>query len=98
MLLSTLDKTGPPWERWTDEQWHEYRTPLYLLKEMDDQTRTIMLYRSKYPSVPYEEFAESVNLSETAVRLRIARFYDELRLRSSEGHSKPKSTSNTTQS
>ncbi len=66
-----------PWERWNDEQWHQYRITLYVLDEADETTRTIMAHRLEHGA--YKQIAEAMDLSETAIRMRVARFYKAVR-------------------
>ncbi len=79
--LAAADEAERPWERWSDEQWYQYRAALCVLNEADEQTRALITYKLKTPSPPYKEMAEAMNMTETAVRMRISRFYAAVRRR-----------------
>lgn len=71
------DSVDAPWERWSDHVWHQYRATLHELQSTDEVTRRIIEYRVK--EAKYEQIAKEVNLSEAAVRMRVARFYKAVR-------------------
>lgn len=75
------DEAERPWERWSDEQWYQYQAALCVLNEADEQTRALITYKLKTPPLPYKEMAEAMNMTETAVRMRISRFYAAVRRR-----------------
>ena len=75
------DEAERPWERWSDEQWYQYQAALCVLNEADEQTRALITYKLKTPPLACKEMAEAMNMTETAVRMRISRFYAAVRRR-----------------
>ena len=76
---TVYEHVDQPWERWSDPVWHQYQATLYELKKTDAITRKIIEYRVK--DVAYSEIAGEIELSEAALRMRVARFYDAVRRR-----------------
>ena len=76
----TVDEhVDQPWERWSDSVWHQYQATLQELQKTDAITRKIIEYRVR--DVAYSVIAVEIKLSEAALRMRVARFYDAVRRR-----------------
>lgn len=73
------EQSNSPWECWSDSVWDQYQATLLELKKTDLITRTIIEYRIK--DMAYAEIAIEIKLSEAALRMRVARFYDAVRRR-----------------
>lgn len=82
---SSINAAASSWQHWSDEEWHQYQAVLKVLDESDEKTRRIITQRLKNPPVPYKEIARHMQASETAIRMRISRFYGAVRLRYREG-------------
>lgn len=65
------------WESWSDIQWYQYATVLRVLNTADEITREVISQRLNGAS--YKEISVLVELSESALRMRVARFYAEVR-------------------
>ena len=76
---SAAAESTNPWERWTDEKFLQYQTVLQSLNSADDLTRQAIEYRLEHPPMPYQEIAGHLNMPETAIRMRVARFYSLVR-------------------
>lgn len=81
----SIDATESSWQHWSDEEWHQYQAVLQVLSETDEKTRRIIAQRLKIPPVPYKEIARQMHASETAIRMRISRFYGAVRLKYAGG-------------
>jgi len=73
------DRSQRPWEHWSDTEWYQYQATLQVLQEADETTRTIVEMRVR--DAAYAEIARVVELSEAALRMRVARFYKAVRER-----------------
>ena len=67
------------WERWSDPVWYQNQATLHELRKTDAITRKIIEYRVR--DVAYSVIAVEIRLSEAALRMRVARFYDAVRQR-----------------
>ncbi len=76
---AVADEPGSPWMAWSDEDFFQYRAVLQALHETDDTTRRVIQFRLENPPLPYLEIAAHLNLSETAIRMRVTRFYSLVR-------------------
>ena len=74
------EETERPWDSgWDDERWNQYRIVLRTLAESDEKTRTLIEYRLEEPPLSTREIAEKLGINPAAVRMRISRFYAEVR-------------------
>lgn len=67
------------WERWSDSVWYQYQATQHELHRTDAITRKIIEDRVR--DVAYSVIAVEIRLSEAALRMRVARFYDAVRRR-----------------
>lgn len=72
-------ESEPAWMAWSDEDFLQYQAVLEALKQTDDCTRQVIKLRMQDPPVPYREIATVIQASETAIRMRVTRFYSEVR-------------------
>jgi DNA-directed RNA polymerase specialized sigma24 family protein len=79
ILVAIDESVDPPWNSWTDHVWRQYRATLRELQFTDAITRRII--ECRVGEVKYAQIAEEINLSEAAVRMRVARFYKAVRRR-----------------
>jgi RNA polymerase sigma factor (sigma-70 family) len=75
MAEPVSDEATKPWQDWTDHEWHQYRAVLDALKSTDETTQQIISLRLESPPKPYKEIAELLKMAETAIRMRVTRFY-----------------------
>ncbi len=68
-------ETEQPWQKWTDEQFLQYQAVLRALQSVDEVTRQIMQFRMQEPPLEHKEIAGRLGMSETAIRMRVTRFY-----------------------
>ncbi|MDZ7360464.1 MAG: hypothetical protein ONB46_07015 [candidate division KSB1 bacterium] len=68
-------ESAPPWRNWTDEQFLQYQTVLLALRSADEVTRQIIQFRLQEPPLEHKEIADRLGMAETAIRMRVARFY-----------------------
>ena len=73
-------EAGRPWENWSDEDFLQYQAVLESLNDSDDITRQIIQQRLETPPRQYKEIAEKLKMSETAIRMRVTRFYNSVRV------------------
>ncbi len=71
-------------EDWDDETFSKYQTVLRVLKESDEKTRRIIASRFGDPPLNASEIAEEMDITPAAIRMRLARFYANVRDRYSE--------------
>jgi len=67
--------TERPWQKWTAEQFLQYQAVLRALRSADDMTRQIIQFRMQEPPLEHKEIAGHLGMSETAIRMRVMRFY-----------------------
>jgi len=72
-------ETEHPWQKWTDEQFLQYQAVLRALRSADDMTRQIIQFRMQEPPLEHKEIASRLGMSETAIRMRVTRFYHQAR-------------------
>lgn len=65
----------PAWQKWTDEQFRQYQTVLRALESADEVTQRIIRFRLQEPPLEHKEIAGHLEMSETAIRMRVTRFY-----------------------
>lgn len=66
-----------PWKRWGDAEWHQYRATLQVLQNADATTRSVV--ESRLRGLSYKQIAANLNVTEAALRMRVARFYQSVR-------------------
>jgi DNA-directed RNA polymerase specialized sigma24 family protein len=72
---SIMEETAESWKNWTDEEFLQYQAVLEALKGMDAITQKIISLRLENPPKPYKEIADLLKMPETALRMRVTRFY-----------------------
>ncbi|MDL1876791.1 hypothetical protein FBQ85_16730 [Cytophagia bacterium CHB2] len=68
-------ETMQPWQKWTDEQFLQYQAVLRALRSTDEVTRQIIQFRLQEPPLEHKEIAGHLGMVETAIRMRVTRFY-----------------------
>jgi RNA polymerase sigma factor (sigma-70 family) len=68
-------ETEHAWQKWTNEQFLQYQAVLRALRSADDMTRQIIQFRMQEPPLEHKEIAGRLGASETAIRMRVTRFY-----------------------
>ena len=71
--------SGKPWQDWDDTQFTQYQAVLEIMKDSDLITQQILQYRLENPPKQFNEIATALGISETAARMRTARFYAAVR-------------------
>lgn len=72
-------ETMQPWQKWTDEQFLQYQAVLRALRSTDEVTRQIIQFRLQEPPLEHKEIAGRLGMAETAIRMRVTRFYTMVR-------------------
>jgi DNA-directed RNA polymerase specialized sigma24 family protein len=78
-VLSYREEILRPWEDWTDEDFLQYKTVLETFQKTDETTQKIIKYRLEDPPLPYKDISDQLKISETAIRMRVMRFYSAVR-------------------
>lgn len=68
-----------PWRTWDDTSWHRYRAVLTTIANCDPVTRHVIAGRVADPPRPYRDLSVELQATETALRMRMARFYRSVR-------------------
>lgn len=77
---SVLQVAEPhPMERWSDDEAVQFAAVQQTLARSDPLTRNLMTLRSGDPPLSYAVIAVRLNATETALRMRAARFYQAVR-------------------
>ncbi|MEM1269577.1 MAG: hypothetical protein AAF752_14985 [Bacteroidota bacterium] len=69
------------WRDWDDEQMLQYRCLLATLKAAKPELQAILKQRLQDPPVEYSIIADQLGVTETALRMRVSRFYGAVRRR-----------------
>jgi hypothetical protein len=69
-----------PWRSWDDTAWARYRVVLQRFASVDSFTRTVVVGRLTTPPRPYRELATELQTTETALRMRMTRFFKSVRV------------------
>ena len=73
------EDTQRPWRTWDDAAWCRYRAVLTTIAHCDPLTRRVVAGRLADPPRPYRDLSVELQSTETALRMRMARFYRAVR-------------------
>ena len=84
VLVESTDVAAPdegerPWRAWDDLVWSRYRAILTQIARSDGLTRAVVTGRLSDPPRPYRELSRELDTTETALRMRMTRFYRAVR-------------------
>jgi hypothetical protein len=78
-IAASFETPSPPWENWSDEDFHQYKAVLETYRETDEITQKIIKYRLEDPPRPYKNISDQLKMTETSIRMRVMRFYSAVR-------------------
>lgn len=88
-LLSGGDEyDAAAFDRWTETEWNRYESVLLALSESDEMTRKVVSARLASPPVQYSEIARRLRSTESALRMRMTRFYRLVRMKHAEAEAR----------
>jgi hypothetical protein len=73
------EETATPWRAWSDEEWEKYRAVVRTYHAADEVTQMVVAGRLSDPPRSYTDLSDELGVRETALRMRLSRFYRAVR-------------------